>query len=79
MSEATQSESSEIADDELLEEFLLHAEVQSLPRQRKTYRSDHEYFIDWLDCELRTSAVSNSKAFSPTSGTTGQRATGPPG
>ena len=53
MSDAISPAAEEMADAELLEEYLLDAEVQGLTdKTLVTYRSDLEHFIDWLDCDL---------------------------
>lgn len=64
MSEATPPGDGPVSDYELLEEFLLDAEVQGLTEKtRVTYRSDLEYFIDWLDCGLREVGRHELKGF----------------
>lgn len=55
MSKTTPTPDSAISDEELLEEFLLDAEVQGLTdKTLTTYRSNLEYFINWLDTDLRS-------------------------
>lgn len=54
MSEATQSDDSPRRDDELLEGFVEDAKVRGLQEKTLvTYRSNLEYFVDWLECGLR--------------------------
>ncbi|MFB6086592.1 MAG: tyrosine-type recombinase/integrase [Halodesulfurarchaeum sp.] len=53
MSEATAVSGDSKSDADLLDEFLLDAEVQGLTEKtRVTYRSDLKYFIGWLDGDL---------------------------
>lgn len=48
------SEDVSVSDADLLEEFLVDARVQGLTdKTLVTYRSDLEYFIEWLDCDLQ--------------------------
>lgn len=64
MSRATPREDGSVSDKELLEEFLLDAEVQGLTEKtRVTYRSDLEYFIEWLDCDLLAVSSQELKEF----------------
>lgn len=53
MSEATSANEKSKSDAELLDEFLLDAEVQGLTEKtRETDQSDLKYFIEWLDGNL---------------------------
>jgi integrase/recombinase XerD len=53
MSEAVRADDSPVSDAELIDEYLLDAEVQGLQDKTiTTYRSDLEHFVDWLDCPL---------------------------
>jgi len=65
MSDATSPSTEEsLRDTQLLEDFLLDAEVQGLTEKtRRTYRSDLEYFIDWLDGDLQEVDRNDLKGF----------------
>jgi integrase/recombinase XerD len=53
MSEAVPQNDQTLTDGELLDEFLLDADVQGLTEKTQvTYRSDLEHFIEWLDSPL---------------------------
>jgi len=53
MSDASTGPEPPSTDDELIDEYLLDAEVQGLTDKTiTTYRSDLEYFADWLDSSL---------------------------
>jgi hypothetical protein len=64
VSEALPSAGQSPSDADLLDEFILDAEVQGMTEKtRVTYRSDLENFIEWLDCPLTQVTQQELKGF----------------
>jgi integrase/recombinase XerD len=64
MSQATAGDKTPKSDQELIDEYLLDAEVQGLTEKTQTtYRSDLEHFVNWLDCPLTAVGRQELKGF----------------
>lgn len=64
MSDARSSRDTTATNEQLLEEYYVDAEIQGLTEETlQTYRSNLEYFVDWLDCDLQSVGKSELRHF----------------